>query len=582
MPGARCSWRRSTSRSAPCRRGSTISRARCRRRAETPENDSAPPCRLPAVVAPGGAHLPHRLAVEAGRCRDGRTDADLTSRRADVHRRDRTGRGGRGGRDRHAAVQARRDARADISRRLAAARGRGSPGTARAAGHGGGRMAPRADTGGLGRVGGVADEGIPGRPGRYAGAPARRLFSVRRSHRVRRRRPNRRRPRAGRRDRCGVPPPARARRVASGRALHRRRTRRRDDGPRDARHGTGAAALAIVIAVGVGGSFVRARLLARDPEFRGGGFREQFYAASVRMMAARPLAGVGAGQYAASSMLFLSPQLAWSYGNENAHNYFLQIGGELGIPGLALFLVWTGAGLTMMGRSLERGADPRLLGTCAGIAALLMTCATGHPLLVSEVAFPFWIQFGLALALALSPLVNASMASPGIAREEGPGTVRTWRLRTATVCAGAIVVAVAVRGAAAGPLRPPVSQAVDGLYPWEKSEDGRNVRWTEEYGSVFVPADTKRIYIPARIPADTPLLVPMPVYISIGGRNRTRVLVGSRWGTLDVPIPAASPPSRFNRIDLRVDRAWRPALYIAGSYDMRPVGIQIGECELVR
>jgi len=343
-----------------------------------------------------------------------------------------------------------------------------------------------------------------------------------------------------------------------------------------------AAALAIVIAVGVGGSFVRARLLARDPEFRGGGFREQFYAASVRMMAARPLAGVGAGQYAASSMLFLSPQLAWSYGNENAHNYFLQIGGELGIPGLALFLVWTGAGLTMMGRSLERGADPRLLGTCAGIAALLMTCATGHPLLVSEVAFPFWIQFGLALALALSPLVNASMASPGIAREEGPGTVRTWRLRTATVCAGAIVVAVAVRGAAAGPLRPPVSQAVDGLYPWEKSEDGRNVRWTEEYGSVFVPADTKRIYIPARIPADTPLLVPMPVYISIGGHNRTRVLVGSRWGTLDVPIPAASPPSRFNRIDLRVDRAWRPALYIAGSYDMRPVGIQIGECELVR
>ena len=341
-----------------------------------------------------------------------------------------------------------------------------------------------------------------------------------------------------------------------------------------------AAALAVVIAVGVGGSFVRARLLARDPEFRGGGFREQFYAASLRMIAARPLSGVGAGQYAASSMLFLSPQLAWSYGRENAHNYFLQIGGELGIPGLAFFLVWVGAGLTMMGRSLERAPDARLLGACAGVVALLMTSVTGHPLLVSEVACPFWIQFGLALGLALSPLMNASLARSG-AHAEQSTTLHAWPLWTATVC-GAIVLVAAVHGATAEPMRPPASQAVDGLYPWETSEDGRRVRWTELYGSVFVPGDAKRVLIPVRIPVDTPVLVPMPVYISVAGQNRTRVLVGSTWGRLDVPLPPVVPPGRFNRVDLFVDRSWQPALYIAGSYDMRPVGIQIGECELVR
>jgi O-antigen ligase len=342
------------------------------------------------------------------------------------------------------------------------------------------------------------------------------------------------------------------------------------------------AALAIVIALGVGGSFIRARLLERDPEFRGGGFRPQFYATSLRMIAARPLSGVGVGQYARTSALFLSPQLAWSYGSENAHNYFLQIGGELGIPGLAFFAIWVGTGLAVMGRSLERAADPRLLGATAGVVALLMTCATGHPLLVSEVAFPFWIQFGLALGLAVSPLLNAATATATAEDDERSTARRRRLLATATACAAGFVLLAATLGAVARPMPAPASPAVDGLYPWEAGEDGRKVRWTGQYGSVFVPADTKRVYIPIRVPVDTPAIAPMPVDIVISGQRRGRVLVGRNWGTLDLWMPEVVPPSRFNRIDLRIERTWQPALNIAGSYDMRSVGVQIGECELVR
>jgi len=339
-----------------------------------------------------------------------------------------------------------------------------------------------------------------------------------------------------------------------------------------------AAAVALVVVVGVGGSFLRARLLERDPEFRGAGFRQQFYATSVRMIAARPWSGVGAGQYARSSALFLSPQLAWSYGAENAHNYFLQIGGELGLPGLGFFVVWVGVGLGIMARAMQRAPDARLLGAAAGVVALLMTCATGHPLLVTEVAFPFWIQFSLALGLALSPIVNESRAAAA-SREDPPATiVRRGHRRVAAACA-ALVVAAGVLGAAHGPVLPPDSPAVNGLYPPETAEDGRKVRWTGQFASVFVPAGSTRISLPVRIPADTPALVPMPVDISIGGQNRRRVLVGSSWGSLDLLLPAVVPPGRFNRIDLRIDRTWKPALYIAGSYDMRSVGIQLGECE---
>src|SRR5262249_33685498 len=81
---------------------------------------------------------------------------------------------------------------------------------------------------------------------------------------------------------------------------------------------------AIVMVVLLAG-LLRIRQLNADPDYRGAGFREQFNASSIRAVAARPWSGVGIGQYFTDSPLFLSPQLAFSYGAENAHNYFLQI-----------------------------------------------------------------------------------------------------------------------------------------------------------------------------------------------------------------------------------------------------------------
>ncbi len=188
------------------------------------------------------------------------------------------------------------------------------------------------------------------------------------------------------------------------------------------------AALALAL-----GSF-RARGLERDPTYRGAGFRTQFNESSLRMLAARPLFGVGVGQYYRTSPLFLTPELAWTYGNENAHNYFLQVGAELGLIGLALFAAWAGVGLWRAIRALaHQPRDARLLGATAGIVALLGTCLTGHPLLVAEVAFPFWIQFGLVAGLAGSVLLNAESREIRPARR-GP---RPWRLAAAAMVVGA-------------------------------------------------------------------------------------------------------------------------------------------------
>jgi O-antigen ligase len=345
------------------------------------------------------------------------------------------------------------------------------------------------------------------------------------------------------------------------------------------RPSTRAIALVSVLAAALAIGGARVYLLEQDPTYPGARFRTQFNATSFRMIAARPLFGVGVGQYYRTSPLFLSPQLAWAYGAENAHNYFLQVAAELGVLGLALFCAWIGV---VVGRSVKSIAiepnDVRLLGAAGGVVVLLGTCLTGHPLLIDEVAVPFWIQFGLVAGLSGSVLLNADLT----AVRSRTSLHRSQALPLAVAASVVCVVLLAPVSAARGTVDPPASQSVDGFYEEETSEDGTRFRWTEDYASLFVPADVKHVYIPVRVPTDRPAIAPIGVEVATAGIRRSRTSVTDSWSFLSVAMPAASPPVRFNRIDLKMDRTWQPALYIAGSADMRRVGIQVGECQLVR
>jgi hypothetical protein len=97
-----------------------------------------------------------------------------------------------------------------------------------------------------------------------------------------------------------------------------------------------------------------------------------------------------------------------------------------------------------------------------------------------------------------------------------------------------------------------------------------------------VPANVTRVEIPIRLPTDGRSIRPMGVEVMIGGVDRGRTLVDTTWAIVSLPLPDAIPPARFKRIDLRMDRVWQPALYIAGSADMRSVGVQVGEPRLIR
>jgi O-antigen ligase len=340
----------------------------------------------------------------------------------------------------------------------------------------------------------------------------------------------------------------------------------------------GATLAAVMLAL-LGGAAVRARLLQADPDYRGMGFREQFVQTSLRMIGARPLFGVGEGQYYQSSMLFLSPELAWTYGAENAHNFFLQVGGELGLVGLGLFAIWLGAAVARAARALARAPrDARLLGTSGSVMVFLITCFTGHPFLIAEVAYPFWIQFGLVAALTGSTLLN-NPAVTDVSRVHQP-TPRLWPM-LAAAAAVAILISSSMATARTA-VTPPESQAVDGFYGWETLEDGTRFRWTGRYASLFVPADVTRVEIPIRVPTDGRSIRSMGVEVRTGGVDLGRTMVDATWAIISLRLPDTVPPTRFKRIDLRIDRSWQPALYIAGSADMRSVGMQVGEPRVIR
>lgn len=339
-----------------------------------------------------------------------------------------------------------------------------------------------------------------------------------------------------------------------------------------------AAALAIVLLGLLGGAAIRARFLQADPEYRGVGLREQFNATSVRMIGERPLFGVGVGRYYPMSPLFLSPQLAWTYGFENAHNYFLQLGGELGLVGLGLFLGWIGAPIARAGLALARTPrDGRLLGAAGGVVVFLTTCVTGHPFLIGEVAYPFWIQFGLMTGLAGSTLLNQS-APVGGSGAVNASSVRRWLAAAAAIAILAGSPAMTARTIVSSPASP----AIDGFYPWETLDDGTRFRWTGAYASLFVPADVTRVEIPVRLPTDGRSIRPMGVEVMTASVDRGRTMVDATWAILSLPLPPVAPPMRFKRIDLRIDRVWQPALYIAGNADLRAVGVQVGEPRLFR
>ena len=250
---------------------------------------------------------------------------------------------------------------------------------------------------------------------------------------------------------------------------------------------------------------------------------------SFRLLGEAPVFGIGIGRfYSRSGSEIRDPAVMAIYPRENAHNNFLQILAELGIVGLLSFAVVLGGVALAAVRALAPSSPAA--GAAIGLAAFLITCLAGHPLLTPEVSLSFWA-------------VLSALAAQNTARPAGH-----WRL---LVPAAIVVLAASMPFRIAHETRTVnLERVAYGLPDWEHDARGDVFRRMTPRVTLFVPADATSIELPYRLVQQGG---PVTVEVSFGGRNADRLLVNdTAWRTFRMTVIKGRDDAAFLPLQLSV------------------------------
>jgi O-antigen ligase len=190
-------------------------------------------------------------------------------------------------------------------------------------------------------------------------------------------------------------------------------------------------ALALVALLGLAGfvgmqsgSLLQQRLGYVEGEIEASGGRLQLWGQTLRGIAERPLAGSGLGSFAAVYLEVRDEHdglRALNY--YRAHNTYLEIALEAGVPAALLLYAALGAILVLQLRSLGRpGVERRFPGIAAAVTLLLAVHSSiDFPVQMPAIAIAFAALTGLGLAQSLPH------SRPAKSRE--PAAERPWRGR---------------------------------------------------------------------------------------------------------------------------------------------------------
>ena len=280
----------------------------------------------------------------------------------------------------------------------------------------------------------------------------------------------------------------------------------------------------------------------------------------ARMIASRPVFGIGLGEFYQRSGEFSSPALIEKFPvavHENAHNNFIQVAAELGVAAGILFTWLIVAALVTIARravALEDTVprtprDPRLLLLIlAAVGAFALTCLGGHPLLIPEPGYVFWTMLGAATgsAAALSERTQSRLrwlVPIGLA---AIALTLPWRIRQTTQAADLEHVGIGV---------PQIFQV---------SPDGIRYREARGHATLFVPTG-------AFVVSVYPLTdQPVRLELKLDGRVADIVTLAPRqWNTLRLPARTELSHARYAALDLRVVDADQTAVWITKVQPLR-------------
>jgi len=176
------------------------------------------------------------------------------------------------------------------------------------------------------------------------------------------------------------------------------------------------AAYVVTRLVGLG---VVADLLLSAGPAKGWAGRREVWSTAVYMLSSMPFTGIGLGSFPRQMHSFLFP-FRGNWNPTHAHNLFLQVGVDLGIPGLVAYVAIVTSCLIMAFRSwhtFRRAGERNLEALSAGVFASLIAMIThglvDAPLWGTKPSVVAWFFMGLAAMLFVHSREGVGPASAG-------------------------------------------------------------------------------------------------------------------------------------------------------------------------
>jgi hypothetical protein len=261
--------------------------------------------------------------------------------------------------------------------------------------------------------------------------------------------------------------------------------------------------------------------------------RAILFKAAARMARHAPVVGVGTGTFLEESPFYgawaIHSYVYDSRTRDNAHNYFLQTLAEQGVIGLLALLGVLGAALVPAMRAAPR-RDVLTKWLAGGIVASILTWMTGHPLLIPEAAFVFWLFVGLLAGMSVPPATSPAAK------------------RIAALAIVALLASLPVR-AARGTREADLEHFATGVSPWQAAVDGERYRVAGPAFSLFLPAGQTMV-LPMRTSAPSPVTI----HLSLNQRPIDAVVAEPEgWRQYRIHVPENE--ARFVKVDFRVEPA---------------------------
>jgi hypothetical protein len=303
-----------------------------------------------------------------------------------------------------------------------------------------------------------------------------------------------------------------------------------------------------------------------------------------------PISGVGVGGYIIEAANYAQEHQVNIGDPQSAENYLLQVGAEMGIIGILLVLWIFWEIIKQMRRSygkvpVDDNKKFLLIGAIAGVIAFFINIQAHTYIGSYEIKYTFWLLVGLIFCVGR---IAEAQSERELEKEQGQKLRWSKGLKISSVALIGLFSTVHLWNSTHSlSLKSRTEQfgleQDFGLNKLEKTNDGREFRWTRSYGGLTIKIEKAFIEIP--LLASHPDIRRNPVKVKIyliKDFFKKKMLLGeltlteSVWKTYEYSIPEEVGQEVI--LLVKVSRTWNP-LKTLGVPDPRNLGVAIGKIQ---